>query len=285
MKEDTPMKTIGCLITAMAISTGIFNVTVDAAEEREGTAAVPKQANANPESEVYRASEVIGLTVNDDKDQEVGQIKDLVINGASREVLYAVVALNEGKEKDAVYVMPWSVFQPHFGQGSALQYTVLTVPQTVWIQAPYWPMAQWRQASFTQWGPRVDQYFAKHVHVNSTNRNSTIQTNKPVLKDDQRPDSTSPKTKTEGRSNDSNPRKPAENNDSSTDKPKAKNNEPAKKSEKPDNEPAKKSEKPGNKPAEPPAAKTPQLPAPKNPDPVDPKPAPRTEKPAPKNPK
>lgn len=270
------MQRLSSVLTAMAFVAGSVNFSANC-DDRESAAPVPKQANANPESEVYRASEVIGQTVNDDQGQQIGQIKDLVINGASREVLYAVVALDEAKEKDTVYIMPWSVFQPSFNQRSSLQYFALNVPQSVWIQAPYWSVNQWRQAPFTQWAPRVDQYYAKHFQVNS-NRASTIQTNKPVLKDERdkdsatnpRSDSTSPKP---DRRTNNNPGKQPQANEKPSEKPK---------------EQSKSTDKPAANPQPKSAAKNPQLPTPNTPDPAGPKDPPpnqNTNKPAPKNPK
>ena len=129
----------------------------------------------------------MGLPVKNDQEQEIGKIKDLVINGSTREVLYAVVGMNEGKEKDAVYVMPWTEFRPSFGQGNAIQYTVLTIPQTVWMQAPYWTNSQWRQTPYSQWSTRVNKYYEAHIQTNtaSNSKSSSVTTNKPVLNPDE----------------------------------------------------------------------------------------------------
>lgn len=268
------MRCLGRFVTAFAVLASSLSLTSLRADDREAASPVPTRANASPDSEVYRASEVIGLNVNDENGQQVGKIKDLVINGASREVLYAVVALNDATEKDVVYVMPWSVFQPYFGQNSVLQYTVITVPQTVWVQAPYWSMAQWRQVHFNQWAPRVDRHFANFIHVNS-NRNSTFRTNKPALKDEQ--GGAAPRS--DQRKNENIPGRLPQTSDQpgSTDRQKPKAEESPKRSDKPD-----------GKQVEQPGGKTPQLPAPRDPDPADPKgppPKPRDGKPAPKNPK
>ena len=248
---------------------------------QETAAPVPTRSNENdPNSEVYRASDVIGLPVKNDEDQEIGKIKDLVINGSSREVLYAVVGMNDAKEKDAVYVMPWTVFQPSYGQGSALQYTILTVPQNVWMQAPYWTNTQWRQAPYSQWSPKVNQYYEKHVQTNtaSNSKSTTVRTNKPVLKDGKHEDdknTSSPsneKPSVQPKQDDKPQPKPEANKPTDESKPKP-NSSP-----KPNIEP-KAAAKPAAKAVEAPAAKTPKLPAPKNPDPAGPEtPKPQTPK-------
>lgn len=154
---------------------------------------VPARANANdPNTAVYRVSEVIGLPVKDDDGAEVGRIKDLVVNGESREVLYAVVAMNDGKEKDALYVMPWTVFRPYYGQ-NAIQYTVLQVPQSVWVQAPFFTSTQWRTATFAQWAPRVNTYYARHIPQNAVGGSQGVRVNKPATDDD--PETKNPNTK------------------------------------------------------------------------------------------
>ena len=262
-------------LAAVAILAASSNYGVFAADEQEGTAAVPTRSNANdPSSEVYRASEVIGLPVNDDGGQKIGQIKDLVINGSSREVLYAVVAMNEGKEKDVVYVMPWTAFQLNFNQQQAIQYTVLTVPQNIWLQAPYWPMADWRRAQYSAWAPRVDQYFANHIHVSAKNRNSTFQANKPELQGDRKNPNPAEK-RTDNQPKNSN-NKPQAGNPLPAEKPNV-DPKPAPKPEAPKNNP-----KPDLKESAAAGDKAPKLPAPKIPDPAEaakPAPAPREPRP------
>lgn len=200
------MKSLLFQLGAIAIlASGQGLISLHAEEGAEGKAAIPSRVDrGDGESEVYRASDVIGLAVKDDGGNEVGKIKDLVINGTSAEVLYAVVAMNEAEEKDVVYVMPWTVFEPSYGQGHAIQYTTLTVPQTVWLRAPYFPMAQWRQTPFTQWGPRVNEYYAgqSQVGARANNRRNTVQVNKPALPDEADEDSTTDKSKAEERKSD-----------------------------------------------------------------------------------
>jgi hypothetical protein len=238
---------------------GLNLVPLNAAED-EVKGAVPTRADANnPNSEVYRASDVMNLPVKNKDGEEVGRIKDLVINGESREVLYAVVAMNEGKEKDALYVMPWTVFQPSYGQ-NAIQYAVLGLRQSVWLQAPFYSQAQWRQASFSQWGPRVNGYYANHIPTSTgSNSKSTAQTaNKPAIGDGEAKGSTSEKSKADA---------PAKNDAKSAAKGDA--------------------GKPAVKGAESTPDKAATAPAEKEPKPVAPKkaPAPKEPKPSAPNPK
>lgn len=152
--------------------------------EEEVKGAVPARTDANnPDSAVYRASDIMNMPVKDSDGDEVGHIKDLVINGESREVLYAVVSMKDAKEKDAVYIMPWQVFQPYYGQGTALQYTVLTIPQSVWIQAPFYSLNQWRTVRYSQWAPRVNTYFASHMNQRG-GRATGVKAAKPAITDD-----------------------------------------------------------------------------------------------------
>ena len=280
--------------TIAVLASGQGLIPLYAQENAEGKAAVPSRADGDDgESEVYRASEVIGLAVKDDDGTEVGQIKDLVINGGSREVLYAVVAMNEAEEKDVVYVMPWTVFQPAFGQGTAIQYTRLTVPQTVWQRAPFFPMAQWRQTPYTQWSPRVNDYYSQHTQVGSrsNNRRNSAEANKSAVRDDADGDSAADESRTEEPKSD----KPKVDK-SRSDSPK---NEAPKTSEKssdknPGRQPAdkprpesdaKNKEKPGVKESEAPKANPSRVPTPKDVDPVEPKkPSAEPKDPKPKSP-
>lgn len=254
--------------TAIAVlCSGLSSVTVTA-EEREGTTAVPSRTDpSNPDTAVYRASDIMNVPVKGDDGAEIGKIKDLVINGESREVLYAVVAMNDGKEKDALYVIPWTGFQPSYGRGNTLAYTTLAVPQSVWIQAPFFSPVQWRQAGYSQWGPRVNSYYSAHINVNS----NSVTTRKPVIENENKntndaktPNANKPKPAAEP--------KPAVE-PKSVEKPAV--NDPNKPKPNPAPAPA---EKPKAKQAEP--VKDTKLPAPKNPDPAGPK-----DPPAPKDPK
>lgn len=255
--------------TAIAVLCSGLSAVKVTADETEGAAPVPTRTDANnPDTAVYRASDIMNVPVKGDDGSEIGRIKDLVINGESREVLYAVVAMNDGKEKDALYVIPWTGFQPSYGRGSSLAYTTLMVPQSVWIQAPFFSPVQWRQAGYSQWGPRVNNFYSAHINVNSNNVNSnSVTTRKPVI-------------------DDNNNKNANDSKNSNTNKPK-----PApepKSGEKPGiNETPKPKTNPAPAPTEKPKAKQVEpdtkLPAPKNPDPAGPKVPPPA--PAPKDPK
>ncbi len=243
--------------TALLLS-GLTAWPLDTNAEDKATP-VPARANENdPDSQIYRASDIIGLPVKNDQEQEVGKIKDLVINGSTREVLYAVVGMNEGKAKDAVYVMPWTEFRPSFGQGNAIQYTVLTIPQAIWMQAPYWTISQWRQMPYSQWSPRVNQYYENHIQANTASnaKSSSVTTNKPSLNQDaDKSKSASPSDK--DRSPKDAKAQPKNEANQTTDEAKPK----------PTTEP-KTATKPEVKEAESPVSKDAKSPAPKGPEPA-----------------
>ncbi len=176
---------VSASMLAMLVA-GVMTQPLRAEDEAKG--AVPARTDANnPDSAVYRASDIMNMPVKNDDGAEVGHIKDLVINGESREVLYAVVAMNDAKEKDSLYVMPWQVFQPYYGQGNSLQYTVLSLPQSVWIQAPFYSASQWRSVGYSQWAPRVNNYYASHINnqrANGNARSTNVKAAKPAVSDD-----------------------------------------------------------------------------------------------------
>jgi sporulation protein YlmC with PRC-barrel domain len=225
---------VSASMLAMLVA-GVMTQPLRAAED-EAKGAVPARTDANnPDSAVYRASDIMNMPVKNDDGAEVGHIKDLVINGESREVLYAVVAMNDAKEKDSLYVMPWQVFQPYYGQGNALQYTVLSLPQSVWLQAPFYSASQWRSVGYSQWGPRVNNYYASHINnqrANGNARSTNVKAAKPAINDDDvkdskkndRTDKKSDTDKTDSdKKNDSDNKdkndKPAAKNDSDKDSP------------------------------------------------------------------
>lgn len=151
------------LATTVAVGLSLAGWTQARADD-EVKGPVPSRADpSDPGTDVYRATAVIGMPVRDAAGEEIGHIKDLVINGNTSEVLYAVLSMNGSKGREVVYIMPWTVFQPAYGNGLALQYVTLGVPQNVWVQAPSFGVTQWQQTSFTSWAPRVNTYFSKYV--------------------------------------------------------------------------------------------------------------------------
>ena len=222
------------LVSASVMATlmaGLATQPLRAAED-EAKGAVPARTDANnPDSAVYRASDIMNMPVKNDDGTEVGHIKDLVINGESREVLYAVVAMNDAKEKDALYVMPWQVFQPYYGQGNALQYTVLSLPQSAWLQAPFYSPTQWRSANYSQWAPRVNNYYASHIRQGATGARSTnVKASKPVINDDDVKDSTK-KTDRSDKKSDTDKKNDDKNNSDKKKDSDEKNDKPAPKSD------------------------------------------------------
>ena len=272
------MKRLFVKVSSIAAILAGLNLVPLSAQDNEGKAPVPSRATGNAGSEVYRASDVMNLPVKNDDGTEIGRIKDLVINGESREVLYAVVAMNDAKVKDSLYVMPWTAFQPNYGRANAIQYAVLGLSQAVWMQGPSYSSSQWGQTSFSQWGPRVNDYYANHIPAaTAANRRSTsVKANEPVINDSKAKDSTAAQAK-ENRPAKTG-EKPASKDESQKPaaQPKAKSNPESTTAEKPaviETEPA---------------AKTSRLPAPKNPDPAGPKihaPAPQQPKSTAPNPK
>jgi hypothetical protein len=149
------------LAAILALGFGFAGGNTSQAQD-EARGPVPVRANPNnPEAEVYRATAVIGMPVRDRAGNEIGQIKDLVIDGRNREVLFAVLAMNAAPGRDVVYVMPWSVFQPAYGQGATITYAVLGVPPNVLMQAPSFTWVQWQRTPFTTWAPQVTAYYSR----------------------------------------------------------------------------------------------------------------------------
>jgi sporulation protein YlmC with PRC-barrel domain len=291
------MKCLFLKLSSIALLLAGSNLGAVNAQEVETKGAVPTRADANnPDSDVYRASDVMNLPVKDDAGMEIGRIKDLVINGETREVLYAVVSMQGAKESDSLYVMPWTVFQPTYGQRNAIQFAVLGLPQNIWMQAPYYSPAQWRQSSFSQWGPQVNNYYVNHIPAGGAGgvegvngKSNSVRANKPVVSKDgaDKPNKDTPAPK--AKPNDAAPKadKPGAANDA------AKTTPPAKPKSNVDPKGAEKApEKVPSKEADAPAAKVPAVTAPKEAPPAAPKipsaatdPAPKELKPASPSPK
>lgn len=146
-------------MTATGVGVCLAGLLLATAEAQQATAPAPARGGAT-NSEVYRVSDILGMPVKNEEGQVIGKIKDLVVDGATQEVLYAVLDA-EGQQN--VFVMPWNVFQPVYGAPQAVQYTTILVPRSVWIGGPSYGWSQWRSMPYSSWGPQVNTYFENHA--------------------------------------------------------------------------------------------------------------------------
>ena len=106
-------------------------------------------------NEVYQATDVIGMPVQDQESQKVGKIEDLVIDAQTGEVLYTVVSFSGVEEiGDKWVVLPWTVVEPR------QEFVMLTVPTRTIVEAPAFTAAEFRRVEYTEWAPRVNRFFA-----------------------------------------------------------------------------------------------------------------------------
>jgi sporulation protein YlmC with PRC-barrel domain len=145
------------------LTCGLAFGTAGLAMSQDVEVKVPARSSDEGSGSVYNASEVIGMTIKNDKNEEVGTIKDLVIDAKTGEVLYAVMDLGEYVDvQNKVFVMPWTVLRPNFGPNP---YVTLGVPRTVLTQAPNWTLTDFRRARYATWAPQVNRYYSSHVRT------------------------------------------------------------------------------------------------------------------------
>ena len=221
---------------------------------------------------VYFAKDVIGMPIHDQDGESLGEIKDLAIDPVNGQVLYAILGLGEVAEAQGkLFVVPWGVVQAPPVTVVDNRVFVVNVPRTVLLQAPNFAPAQFHQVRVTEWAPRVNQYYAKHVsqtnvrgraNVNGRNRDDNAA---------DKPDAKSGKRSENDAKQDRKPANPADTPDDATpDKPREKSNADTPAGTAPAAKPDQKDPK-----DQPPAGKDPKGPAPKDAAPGKP---PRVEK-------
>jgi sporulation protein YlmC with PRC-barrel domain len=130
--------------------------------QQKGTAETSQQQTEDStqakaqESSVLKASEVIGYTVKNAEDQELGAIEDLVIDPEHGRIAYAVLSfggfLGMG---DKFFAIPWEAMKPMPAQGTFR----LDVDKEKLEKAPGFNKDNWPDMADREWGLVVYKYY------------------------------------------------------------------------------------------------------------------------------
>lgn len=128
-------------------------------------AATPQQHN------LYRGSRIIGSNVRDARDRKIGQIKDLILDGARGEIAYAVVnfggVMGVGRKFHAI---PWRALEPS-DKGN---YYILHADSETIDQAPGFDKGRWPDMADRNWRDEIDRYWSRMVGKGAPGNPSTL---------------------------------------------------------------------------------------------------------------
>ncbi|HZW22003.1 PRC-barrel domain-containing protein [Noviherbaspirillum sp.] len=135
-----------------------FDVSAQPAPPTGAAASAPE---ATPrQHKLYRGSRIIGTNVRDAKDKKIGQIKDLVLDGARGEIAYAVVSfggvMGVGNKLHAI---PWQALRPS-DNGN---FYILHADSETISQAPGFDKARWPDMADRKWVDEIDRYWSRRV--------------------------------------------------------------------------------------------------------------------------
>lgn len=123
-------------------------------------AAAAAPAASQQQHKLYRGSRIIGTNVRDSKDRKIGQIKDLILDGARGEIAYAVVnfggVMGVGKK---FHPVPWQALRPS-DDGN---YYILHADRETISQAPGFDKARWPDMADRQWNAEIERYWSRMV--------------------------------------------------------------------------------------------------------------------------
>lgn len=171
------------ILCAVAIGTiGLFSFasSLRAATPATTTTENTTQTTTNhhaPTMRPWRASETIGLKVENPQGQSLGKIEDLVFNPTNGHVRYAVLSfggvLGVG---DKYFAIPWSHFRPEEKagrSGSERFVMVLDIDENRLKTAPGFDSKNWPEFGDSAYGTSVDQFYG---HNTSAHRSTTTNT-------------------------------------------------------------------------------------------------------------
>ncbi len=120
------------------------------------TRSVPRHANQRTGSLVLSASTISGDSVRNAADEDLGDIKDLMIDIDTGNVAYAVLSfggwLGMG---DKLFAVPWSAFTVD----TANHYLILNVPKERFEDAPGFDKDNWPNFADREFATRISDYY------------------------------------------------------------------------------------------------------------------------------
>lgn len=117
-------------------------------------------SSASVPSHHYRASTIESMKVLNAAGEDIGKIKDLVIDFNSGKVQYA--ALDFGGFLgigDKLFAVPWSSFKYVEGSGRTDRHLVLNVNKEQLKNAPGFDKNHWPDVASPNWTMEVDKYY------------------------------------------------------------------------------------------------------------------------------
>jgi hypothetical protein len=113
----------------------------------------------------HRSTEMVGMHVQSARGTDVGTVKDLVLDCASGQVRYVVVAFAFEGYGDKLFALPWGVFDCKAGVGSHEHVFIADITQEQVAKAPSFTASAWPDFTEVRWVERNETYYRDHFKV------------------------------------------------------------------------------------------------------------------------
>ncbi|MCA0403236.1 MAG: PRC-barrel domain-containing protein [Proteobacteria bacterium] len=110
-------------------------------------------------TEIVRAEDVIGVEVANQQGENLGEIKELMLDKINGQVAYVVLSfggfLGMGNK---LFALPWHMFSYNQPQGKF----IINVAKDKLEKSPGFDKDHWPEMSSPYWTQTVNQYYARH---------------------------------------------------------------------------------------------------------------------------
>jgi sporulation protein YlmC with PRC-barrel domain len=131
---------------------------------------------------VHKASDLVGIKVRNPQDEDLGDIKELVINPETGEVEYAVLSFGGFMGMgDKLFALPWGVLEPvHNMKDGDKQHLVLSVDKERLKTSPGFPKDNWPDMNSPDWAQSIRDFYEEDLKSRRTGSSESVSAGKAI---------------------------------------------------------------------------------------------------------
>ncbi|MEO6593796.1 MAG: PRC-barrel domain-containing protein, partial [Planctomycetota bacterium] len=147
------------IMTPLLLGLAVSSVLAQTPPEAEG-ALVPAIAVGEPGGSRCKASQLISCKISNSKNQDLGEILDIVLDARNEHVAYAVVTFGGVLGMDKKYfAMPWRLIEVSQRSVDDVPRATLGLDQATLQAAPGFDHSKWPDMADPTWAKQVDDYY------------------------------------------------------------------------------------------------------------------------------